>query len=516
LKIYPETSNWRWCKQKEVAMSSESLLINLSLVSHTNVGKTTLARTLLKKDIGEIGDRPHVTALPESHLLIADGNGSSLTLWDTPGFGDSVRLVKRLSLRKNPIGWFLSEVWDRWMSRPLWSSQQAMNNVREQSDVVLYLVNASESPSAAAYVEAEMQILSWVEKPVLVLLNQMGKPLPKEAEEKDQAAWRHYFDRFPFVSGVLPMDAFARCWIQEIALFEAIGKAMPNPKKAAFEVLQAAWATERIDVYRLSVAAIGKFLAALAADTEHFESDGLTDKFKSIGRKFGWANEKDLPPAAMAMEHLAERAAVAMKSLTDQLIELNGLKGEAAKEILTRVNQDLSIDEEISEGGAAVVGAVLSGAISGFAADLMTGGLTLGAGAIAGAVLGGLAFAGVAKGYNQLAGKDGTIVRWNQNSIYRFFIDTLLLYLAVAHFGRGRGEWSKSEYPEHWRTEVQRAVEGGSTDLPSVAEGGAPNDRGRLEEEFSRYADWAIEKVLGNLYPETKLSKMITNPKSNQ
>ena len=123
-------------------MGSENLSINLSLVSHTNVGKTTLARTLLKKDIGEIADRPHVTALPESHLLIADGHGSSLILWDTHGFGDSVRLAKRLSLRGNPIGWFLSEVWDRWISRPLWSSQQAMKNVREQADLILYLVNA--------------------------------------------------------------------------------------------------------------------------------------------------------------------------------------------------------------------------------------------------------------------------------------------------------------------------------------------------------------------------------------
>ena len=228
-------------------MGSENLSINLSLVSHTNVGKTTLARTLLKKDIGEIGDRPHVTALPEPHLLIGDLKSDSLILWDTPGFGDSVRLAKRLSQRGNPIGWFLSEVWDRWMSRPLWSSQQAMKNVREQADVILYLVNASESPSAAAYVEAEMQILSWVEKPVLVLLNQMGKPRPKEDEEKDQAAWRRYMDRFPFVSGVLPLDAFARCWIQEIALFEAIGKAIPNSKEAIFKSLQAAWSAERIN-----------------------------------------------------------------------------------------------------------------------------------------------------------------------------------------------------------------------------------------------------------------------------
>ena len=31
--------------------------INLSLVSHTNIGKTTLARTLLMQDVGEVADR---------------------------------------------------------------------------------------------------------------------------------------------------------------------------------------------------------------------------------------------------------------------------------------------------------------------------------------------------------------------------------------------------------------------------------------------------------------------------
>ena len=39
----------------------EPMRINLSLVSHTNIGKTTLARTLLGRDIGEVADRPHVT-----------------------------------------------------------------------------------------------------------------------------------------------------------------------------------------------------------------------------------------------------------------------------------------------------------------------------------------------------------------------------------------------------------------------------------------------------------------------
>ena len=35
--------------------------ITLSLISHTNAGKTTLARTLLRRDIGEVLDQAHVT-----------------------------------------------------------------------------------------------------------------------------------------------------------------------------------------------------------------------------------------------------------------------------------------------------------------------------------------------------------------------------------------------------------------------------------------------------------------------
>ena len=121
--------------------------------------------------------------------------------------------------------------------------------------------------------------------------------------------------------------------------------------------------------------------------------------------------------------------------------------------------------------------------------------------------LGGVGFS-VTDQLNQMTGKDGTVVRWNQESIERFFADTLLLYLAVAHFGRGRGDWSRSEHPEHWRSEVRRVIENDSSDLPKLAQGGAELDPRHLEEAFERCAGWAIERVLRNLYPDSKLPKM--------
>ena len=114
--------------------------VTMSLVSHTNVGKTTLARTLLRRDVGEVLDQAHVTEVSEAHTLI-ESDGRRLVLWDTPGFGDTARLVRRLKRRMgDPLGWFLHQVWDRVTDRPLWCGQEAARNVQQDADVVLYLV----------------------------------------------------------------------------------------------------------------------------------------------------------------------------------------------------------------------------------------------------------------------------------------------------------------------------------------------------------------------------------------
>ena len=74
-------------------MSNDPLRIHLSLVSHTNIGKTTLARTLLSRDIGEVADRAHVTETTDDYVLARNAEGCELVLWDTPGFGNSVALA---------------------------------------------------------------------------------------------------------------------------------------------------------------------------------------------------------------------------------------------------------------------------------------------------------------------------------------------------------------------------------------------------------------------------------------
>ena len=220
--------------------AGEAAIVDLVLVSHTNSGKTTLARTLLGRDIGTIRDAPHVTELAEVHTLLDTPAGDELRLWDTPGFGDSARLVKRLRLADNPIGWLLREVWDRHRDRPFWCSQQAVRAARESADVVLYLVNAAERPGDAGYLAAEMQVLRWIGKPVLALLNQLGPPHPDAEDLAEQELWRSHLASHGLDCKVLTLDAFARCWVQEGALLDAVGHGLDEAKRTGFDRLRGA------------------------------------------------------------------------------------------------------------------------------------------------------------------------------------------------------------------------------------------------------------------------------------
>ena len=76
--------------------------IELVLASHTNLGKTSLARTLLGRDVGEVRDEAHVTQFSDRYTWQEAVQGESLKLWDTPGFGDSQRLLKRTEYAVSP------------------------------------------------------------------------------------------------------------------------------------------------------------------------------------------------------------------------------------------------------------------------------------------------------------------------------------------------------------------------------------------------------------------------------
>ena len=431
--------------------------LQLALISHTNVGKTTLARTLLGRDIGAIRDAPHVTETADSHVLVATDAGDELRLWDTPGFGDSVRLAQRLGNSEQPVGWFLREVWDRYKDRTFWLSQQALRAARDHGDVVLYLANASEDPDEVGYVEPEMQILQWLGKPVIVLLNQTGRPKPAAAEQDDVLRWRARLAAFSVVREVLPLDAFTRCWVHEQVLFDAVGKVLPDSQTAAYRRLVASWQRRNRTRFDDATRLLSDYLLAAARDVEpvSLEHAGLVNK---VLTKVGVARDRAQQAQQAAMDTLAARLDRATASVTQRLIALHGLEGSAAARVEARLGDNFAVQTPADPREAGFWGAIASGAATGLSADLLSGGLTVGGGMLIGGLVGAVTAAGAALGFNRIKGVQEPTVRFAEPFLRALAVTAVLRYLAIAHYGRGRGDWVEGESPAFWQTEAEAAV----------------------------------------------------------
>jgi hypothetical protein len=457
-------------------MTPTAQSLSLSLISHTNAGKTTLARTLLQRDIGEVRDAPHVTDESEQHPLLRTEAGDVLWLWDTPGFGDSVRLVQRLRRDGTLLGWFLGEVWDRWRDRPFWSSQQALRQVRDRTDLVLYLINASERPEAAAHVDAEMALLDWMGRPVIVLLNQLGLGQDPDATAEDIERWRAHLTRHAPVRTVLALDAFSRCWVQEGVLWQAVEALLDGSRRDGWQRLQAAWWAQRVAVFDQSVQTLADSLADQALVQLPLEGGAS----RWTGALRDWARRRLMPeapadgrdsgadptadaaapsnPRGDALQaRLLQAVETRLAAELAALLRLHGLSGQAADGIQQQVGRLVEWHVRIDEKGAAAWGGAVTGALAGLKADLATGGLTLGGGLLAGGLIGALAGMGVARGVNTVRGGGPPWAGLSAEALDTLVEAALLRYLAVAHFGRGRGDWQRDPTPQHWLDDVRRA-----------------------------------------------------------
>ncbi|MFZ4764805.1 MAG: GTPase domain-containing protein [Roseimicrobium sp.] len=469
--------------------------VTLSLISHTNAGKTTLARTLLRRDVGEVRDAPHVTLFNTPYPLIEQGD-AHLVLWDTPGFGDSARLLKRLTRMERPLIWFFSQLWDRVTDKPLWCSQQALRNVRDDADVVLYLVNASESLAGGTFVESEMEILGWLGKPVLVLLNQTGAPRPPKEELAEEKLWRNHLGKFPVVREVINMDAFSRCWVQEGELMRAIGSALTEEKKSPFATLQQAWAARNEDTFRKAMRILAHQLTANALD-------GVAVKPESLIQKLGFQRSALEAEWKEARETLSRSLAGRAEQAMNQLITLHGLEGRDEEgEMLKAAKRDFAEPQQVEAAVWSALSGIASGALAGLVVDLKAGGLTFGGGALLGGLGGGLGAYALIKTFNLVRGEDEKL-HWSREHFREQVKLALLSYLAVAHFGRGRGAWKRDPRPGHWQEVVSGVVETRQETVDAVWRHASRNTVGiaSVNEEMETMMRELGKATLANLYP---------------
>ena len=386
-------------------------------------------------------DQAHVTLQNEEFLLLKTPDGLQLKLWDTPGFGNSHKLLKRLQGRSNPIGWLMSQVWDRLADKPFWCGQQAIQNVQDEADVVLYLVNATEDPAMAGYLQPELDLLTWLNKPVIMLLNQTGLADPKHQHHLE-SGWKQQWSSQTVILDVMSLDACTRCWVQEGLLWNRIGQVLPHDQQPIMTQLSNVWCEQQLDLFHKSMNVMAQMLVETSKDGETLSS-AVTGQSTTIQVK-------------RAIQALDQRLAHRISAMTTKLIELHGLTGETALTFQSRL-EDVTVpgerkpwEEESFWNG------LVSGAAAGFASDVATGGLSHGIFTIGGAIIGALGGTAYAKSQSE---DTPNRISWVPDFLQRQTRDAILRYLAVTHCGRGRGDYNDPrEFPLFWQQETEQQL----------------------------------------------------------
>jgi hypothetical protein len=281
--------------------------------------------------------------------------------------------------------------------------------------------------------------------------------------------------------------------VQESALWDLLQASLPADAQPRMARLHRAWRAQRESVFERSSAALADFVHAVAGEREAVEDGGLSGRvreFIAAAVSRGAHDSAEL----RAQARLFARAQDAASACLRQLVELHGLDGGAQVRIEEELSALYDLRAPLDEGKAALFGGALSGALLGLKADLASGGLSFGAGVLLGGVLGALGAAGIARGVNRVRGTETPVVSWTAEALDRFTRDALLRYLAVAHFGRGRGAWRETGAPVHWGAVVDAAL---ATRQAALATARTADDAQALRALLGA----ALREVLSRLHP---------------
>lgn len=206
-------------------------------------------------------------------------------------------------------------------------------------------------------------------------------------------------------SPALPLRRLADGWLPDGRLMQALTRLLSGDPRLVR--LAAAWAAQQQAVLDAGVNEIAHTLARVASTREPVT--------ESVGLLGGGRAEADAAREAARIALLASLD----RELVEHRTRLLALLGRpdsdpALAEPAGVPGAAVALRGHVGEGRAAVVGGLLSGAAAGLKADVLSGGLTMGAGAVAGGLLGALGAAGAARGLNVLRGTGRSHVTWDE------------------------------------------------------------------------------------------------------
>lgn len=350
---------------------------------------------------------------------------------------DELRLLELPDLAEPPTaadgpapGW-----WARIRGPAPAPRQDLVHTGKSEGDVVLLL------PASANDVKDFAPLLRWLDKPVLLLADE---DLEACRDAAAQAALR---------AEVLPLQDYARSWLQHKALRDVIAQKLPPAKLAGFGRIAAAWGDRNQARFCDAMRLIAGQLLQAAREVEEVRGDPLSLKRLVQPRE----REAGQQARQAAMDAILRRVREAEAQTLSQLLRLHGIE-EPVGAIAHRQLQDRFVVQQAVDSPQASMAGAASGAAVGAGIDLMTGGLTLGAAAALGALVGGAAAYTAAHWKNRAAPGGAALVQPGDEMLQALAEQALLRYLAVIHWGPGP-DADIIAPRAFWQTEVIAAFE---------------------------------------------------------
>lgn len=343
--------------------------LKLAVVGHTNVGKTSLLRTLLRdRDFGEVSHRPSTTRHVEGARLSVDGE-PLLELYDTPGLEDAIALLDHLERLERPGERMdgparLARFLDGSEARQRFEQEAKVLRQLLASDAGLYVIDARE-PVLAKYRD-ELAVLAMCGRPLLPVLNFVASEGHRETDWREALARLGLHALVRFDSVAPPLDGEQRLYDSLALLLE---RARPKLQRLV---------DDHQAQRRLRLEAGSRLIAELLLDVAACRRSVAT---------------QDAALQA-ATEALRQQVRQREQRCVEALLRLYAFSREdaAAGELPLldgRWGDDLFNPETLKQLGVRLGGGMAAGAAAGAGVDLLVGGLTLGAAAALGALAGG-------------------------------------------------------------------------------------------------------------------------------
>ncbi|KAA8710513.1 GTPase/DUF3482 domain-containing protein [Pseudomonas cannabina] len=343
--------------------------IKLAVVGHTNVGKTSLLRTLTGDvSFGEVSHRPSTTRHVEGARLSVDGQ-ALVELYDTPGLEDAIALLDYLERLDRPGERLdgparLSRFLDGSEARQRFEQEAKVLRQLLDSDAGLYVIDARE-PVLAKYRD-ELAVLASCGKPLLPVLNFVSAAQHREPE------WR---------------EALSRLGLHALVRFDSVAPPEDGGRRL-YESLALLLESARSRLERL-IDDQEKQRAARRHSAARLIAEMLIDCAACRSSVETTADQEQ-----QAVEALRKAVRQREQRCVEALLKLHAFRKDdvSASDLPLmdgRWGDDLFNPETLKLMGVRVGGSVAAGAAAGAGVDLMVGGVTLGAAALVGAIAGG-------------------------------------------------------------------------------------------------------------------------------